>query len=237
MRASNARQERVDRLRLGQVDPGSPGMGGVEAEADRAASGTPRRRGPRRCRRARSRLVPRPKPPPAEFSSTRRAASGPSSTSARMRATPSGQPRDPGFDGGVAVRADVDVHEARLRTPGPRAGPASSSRDGPLVEVRVGLARLMRYEAWIATGRMSGRQPLAERRELVRRSGPPPPRRRVVGEDLDRGRADRVGALDGLRPCRRQGQVGAEPAAVWKHRRIVRCAAPWTTTPCTASRP
>ena len=65
----------------------------------------------------------------------------------------------------------------------------------------------------------SSREPLPERRLLLRRLGAATPGRRVVAEDLERGRADLVGPLDGLDHPAAEGQVGTEPAAVGEHRR------------------
>ena len=59
--------------------------------------------------------------------------------------------------------------------------------------------------------------PLSERRQFGRRVRPAFPGRRVVGEDLQRASADRVGTLDRLHHAAGEGQVRTESATVGKH--------------------
>jgi hypothetical protein len=62
-------------------------------------------------------------------------------------------------------------------------------------------------------------EPLAERGLLPGRLVPATPRGRVVAEDLEGRRADRVGPLDRLDHPAAEGQVGTEPASVGEHPR------------------
>ena len=127
---------------------------------------------------------------------------------ASARATPVGEPLDPGLDAGAAMRADVDVDEAgaerrarlaarRRRTSMDRSKKASSAP-----------ARLIRYAAWIATGPMSARARRSRNAGVLRRRlGAAAPGRRVVAEDLDaRSRRSRRPARAALTiPSRRAG--------------------------------
>ena len=169
-------------------------------------------------------LVPNPKPLPAEFSRTSVAASGPSSTSPRIRRTASARRRVPAW---TDVSRCEPMWTFTKRASNVGATRSSSVSSAAERSARSGStpARLTRYEAWMASGAMSSVR--SRSRKAGSSSGgaaSPLPRRRVVGEDLDRGRPDGTGAVGRLDHAARQGQVEAEPAAVWKHRRIVRCA-------------
>ena len=197
IRASNSSRKASAVVRIGEVDAGAPGMGGVEAEAEPRFRRCPVRPPPRRSRPAPSTSTPSPNPPPAEFSSTTMAASGPSSTSARTRRRPSARRSVPGFDAGSAMRPDVDVDEPGAKA-GRRAQLAGEDRDRARVEVlvragqvdQVGRVDRDRPDVQLGQPLLEGRQlPAAVRSGGARRSGC----RRRPGSRLrrSRGRARR----------------------------------------------
>jgi hypothetical protein len=112
---------------------------------------------------------------------------------------------------------DVDVADAERRGGGQLL---RQQLDRLLVEARLGAGqvdqvRRVRHDG-LDTG---GGQPLAERGQLRRRRCAAGPRRRVVGEDLERGRADLGGPVRGLDHAGAEGQVGAEASTVGEHPR------------------
>ena len=132
-----------------------------------------------------------------------------------------GDARDPGLGAAAFVRAGMDVDEAR----------AERRRDGQLVaqEVdRLHVERLVgpgkveeirRVDRDRTHARFVESRP--ERGELARRFRTATPGRRVVAEDLERVQADRLRSIDRGDHPPAERQVGAEPAAVGKHGRIV----------------
>ena len=154
MSRSNSREERVDALGLGRFVAGTPGVGGVEAEAER------RRGDPRvaaasailasssivtpRCRAAAGRVLERTEP------SSR--PGRPLASEGRDDAV--GDALDAGRDGRVAMRPGVDVHEPGAVAAG-RGEVGGEDRDRAARNDGFGPARFTRYEAWTATGRMS----------------------------------------------------------------------------------
>ena len=208
---------------------GAPGMGRVEAEPDRA-SAMPRAAIASAMAASSSRSTPSANPPPAEFSSTSRAGSGPSSTSARTRATPSAS---------RAVPAATDVSRCepmwtftnRAVERGRRPQVVREELDRALEEVGLGAGEVDEV------GGMDGDradvprgEPLAERRQLVGRLGAAAPGRRVVAEDLEGRRADLVGPLDGLRHAGRQRAGGHRAVGRLEAPAHRTMRAPWTTT-------
>ena len=171
IRASNALEELVDRARVGEIVPGAPGMGGVEAEADARVGRCPRaaiasasaassstvdaQRRTRRRRSSRGRVAARPRRSVVglgEDPLRRRRRAG------RCRASTPAPRCEP----------DVDVDEPRAEA-GRRPQLVGKELDRALEEVGSGPARFTRYAAWIATGPIScSREPLAEGRAAPR---------------------------------------------------------------------
>ena len=184
-------------------------------------------RPPRRCRPARRRPCPGRTRSRASSRGRPSRRPGPSSTSARTRASPSASRSVPASHAGAAVRADVDVDEPAQRTrarlagrwPAPPTERPKKSSSGP--------ARLTRYEAWTATGRMSSSASRA--RKAGCSVGGSARRRQAVGLSTKIWSAPapiscaRSTALTMPSP---EGQVGAEASSIGKHPRMVREA--WT---------
>ena len=196
-------EEGVGRRRVGEVDSRRPRRGRCRGRTRPARSGRRARRGPRRwppARRRRARARSRRRPSSRATSIGRRPAAVASTSAAASRATPVG-------------RAALD---ARPSTPAPRcepmwtltnraaerrARPAARwrARDRALEEVRVGAGEVDQVRGVDRDGAMPcSASRCAEGRELRRRRGAAPPGRRVVAEDLERGRADLGGAVGGL---------------------------------------
>ena len=145
-------EEGVDGGRLADVDPGRPGVGRVEAEPEPLGGDAPGQRRHRGCPASSVTSVPSPNPLPGEFSRTTIAASGPSSTSASVSASPSARRRVPAAT--PAPRCDPTwTLTNRPRNPGAaRRSLARTSTERPK-KSSSGPARLTRYEAWMAIGR------------------------------------------------------------------------------------
>ena len=214
-------RKRVDRRRVGDSIPAAPRVRGVEAEADRVGSATPRAAmasamsaSSRRSSRARSRCRPssRGRSARARRARRRRPRRGP----ARQAV---GEPPVPAATPAAAMRADVDVDEPR-REPGRARRSLGEDLDRALVEVRDRAGQV--HEVRRRGSRPAGcraRSAARGRRGLVRGRRTPPPGGRVVAEDLERRGADLVRPVDGLDHSARHGQVGAEAASVGKHPR------------------
>ena len=120
---------------------------------------------------------------------------------------------------GAAMGAGVDVDEPRAE-PGRAVDVMLQDLDRSLEEVRVATRQVHEVGGVDRDGPdVELAKLLAKRRLLLGRLGPSPPRGRVVAEDLERGRADRVGPLDRLDHPATEGQVGTEPASVGEHPR------------------
>ena len=85
-------EEGVDGGRVGEVDAGAPGVGGVEAEADPLGRDAARRDARRRSPASSSTSCPRPPPLPAEFSRTSIGRARPAAVRIDRRRAPSATP-------------------------------------------------------------------------------------------------------------------------------------------------
>ena len=134
-------------------------------------------------------------------------------------AEPAGEARDAGRHAGFAMRADVDVDVRRA----PRRRHAQlvrQHRHGSRVKLRLRPGEIDEVRG-VDDERpdAGGREALAEGGQLGRERRPAAPRGRVVGEHLDRGRADLDGAIGGPDHALAEREVGADPSAVGEHRR------------------
>ena len=137
---------------------------------------------------------------------------------------PSASRCDAGRDAGAAVRAGVDVDEPGGERRAPPGARAASTVDRPSRRTsRLGSGEVHQVRGVDRDRRDVVRDERARGRPASSRGGvgATPPGGRVVGEDLERRGADRVGALDGLDHAVGERQVGAEPAAVGEHRRDI----------------
>ena len=110
------------------------------------------------------------------------------------------------------MRTDVDVDE-----PGTERWSAAQfggeDLDGALEEDGIGAGQVDEIGGVDRDrGDVVDAEALDEGRQFDRRRRPTMPRRRVVAEDLDRVRADSVGAVDRLDHAAAEGQVGADPS-------------------------
>ena len=209
---------RVDRV------AGAPQVRGVEAEPEPARGRRPRRRSAASI--ARQLLDRRPEPGPDagavlehDEDDVRRLAVAHRRSRHAARA-PSARRAIPASAPAPRCEPDVDVDERRA----PRRRDAQLVREDrrPIARGAPGpaRARLTRYGAWTASGPMS--RPARRSRKAGSSSGqrrPAAPRGRVVGEHLDRGRADLGRAVGGPDQPLPERQVGADPPAVGEHRR------------------
>ena len=227
---SNAAQELVGHARVGQVVPRAPGMGDVEAEADTlladAASGD-------RLRQARKLLHGRAQPEPAArgvLEDDHRGLRGLLHLGERPRHAV-GEAIDARLDAGPSMRSDVHVDVA---CPEARAGPQLMGKDldGALPERRLGPGQVHEVRG-VDRDRFDPvrRQPAAKRGQLLRGCRSAAPGGRVVGEDLDRVRADLVRPLDGLHHPGAERKVGTEASTVRQHSRHRTMPARWIAQP------
>ncbi len=126
---------------------------------------------------------------------------------------------DSGVDPGATVRADVDVDECR----------PVRLRDAELVgqHLHRALDELVARAGQVDKVRRVDREgddvvrveAVPECRQLPRKCGPATPRRGIVGEHLQRGRADLDGTVGCPDHAATQREVGAEAPSVREHRR------------------
>ena len=158
-------EERVDRGRVGRHRCRRPRRAPTSRQnADRARP-TPRGRDGPRCRRAPRRSSRARRRRPAEFSRTSIGGARPirPSRSARRRRSSDGRriaARPSRRDARPRRRAprcepDVDIHEPRTEGRRRDAARARAGRSSAREDPASGPARFTRYEAWIATGRIS----------------------------------------------------------------------------------
>ncbi len=125
---------------------------------------------------------------------------------------------DADLDARTPVRAGVHVHESRpVRRR--HAELVGQDRHRALVELRLRPREVHEVRSVDGKGRqVVCRDAVPERRELVGKSGAAPPGRRVVAEHLERGCADRGGAVRCPDHAAAERQVGTEAPAVREHR-------------------
>ncbi len=188
----------------------------VSRQSPTRPGATPRAAIASRIRASSSTDVPRPSPPPAEFSRTSVAASGPAGRLREYARNAVCDPGDPRLDARPPVRADVDVDE-----PGAvRRRHRQLSREHgerPLEEVVVGpreVDEVRRVDGERPEPQLCDLRP--ECRQLVGELGPATPGCRVVGEELEAVGTDLSGALGCSDHPRAHGEVCPEPAPAGK---------------------
>ena len=236
-------QEGVDRRRVADIDPGRPGVRRrrgrsrsgrrplrlADASAMAASSATS-------CRaRSRSRR---------EFSSTiigrgiAALASVPSTSASDQREAVGEPLRCPPCTPAAAMRADVDVDEAR-REPGRGPQVAGQDADRAREEVLLGTGQVDEVRG-VDRDRIGCRAPTSRSRKAGPSAGrrrAAPPGGRVVGEHLERVGADLVRPVDRLDHAAAERQVGAEASSVGKHpRHGTTCGAPCLAGPVVRAR-
>ena len=142
-----------------------------------------------------------------------------------------GEAIDARLDAGPSMRPDVHVDVA---CPEALSGPQLVGKDlhGALPERRLGPGQVHEVRG-VDRDRFDPvrRQPAAKLGQLLRGSRSAAPGGRVVGEDLDRVRADLVRPLDGLHHPGAERKVGTEASTVRQHSRHRTMPARWIAQP------
>ena len=227
MRASKSARNASIASGCGEVDPGGPRVGGVDAEPDPRRRHAPRRHGLGDVGQLGD-VHPEPEPAARRVLEDDHGGVGPVVDLGEDERQAIGQPGRAGGDTGAPVRADVDVDEPtgearrRAQVAGEdrhRRPKNASSRPGEVDQVR----RVDRDGPDVELAAGGRGRPLCSAGGSTRR-------RHAVGlstEDLECAGADLVGSIDGLDHAVAERKVGAEASSIGKHPRHRTTPSPW----------